>query len=35
MTQIGGLSLQAYAGGLAKADIGAMNLGQQKIGKAI
>ena len=35
MTEIGGLSLQAYAGGVAKADIGPMNLGQQKIDKAI
>ena len=31
---IGGLSLQAYVGGVAKADIGQMNVDQQEIDKA-
>ena len=34
MTGIGGLSLQVYVGGVAKANIGSMNVGQQKIDKA-
>ena len=34
ITGIGGLSLQVYVGGVAKADIGRMNVDQQEIDKA-
>ena len=34
MARIGGLSLQVYIEGMAKAGIGPMNAGQQKIDKA-
>ena len=34
MARIGRLSLQVYVGGVAKADIGPMNVGQQKTDKA-
>ena len=34
ITGIGGLSLQVYVGGVAKADIGQMNVDQQEIDRA-
>ena len=34
ITETGGLRLQVYVGGVAKADIGQMNVGQQEIDKA-
>ena len=35
MEKIGGLILQVYVGGVTKASIGSMNVGQQKTDKAI
>ena len=34
MKRVGGLSLLVYVGGVAKADIGPMNIGRQETDKA-